>query len=667
MPDSITRDLPMQVRAGQFQPATIDQAARTIELVWTTGARVRRFDFWTGKRYEEELVVDPSAVDLSRLNGGAPLLDTHGTFRLEDVIGVVERAWIAAGEGRALVRFSDREAVEPVWRDVAAGILRNVSVGYQVRRFEITEEEGKPPLYRAVDWLPHELSLVPVGADAGAGTRAAPAGGDPPGRLQSGGHPCDFVTTPLTREEETAMPTSPATATDPATAAAPAAAPPVAPTPATDPAPAPATDPAAIRAEERRRIAEIGTIARLAGLDEAATRALVEEGVSIEDARARAFDWMARRTPPARPAIAVTVDETDTHRRLAENALLHRWDSSVPLEEGARQYRGLTLLELGDALLARRGISTRGLGKMERAGLMLGLSQRAGPGLHTTDDFPYILANVANKTLRRAYEAAPQTFRPFCRRVTLPDFKQVTRAQFGDAPALQAVTEHGEFRRGTVGEAREQWSLATYGRIVGVTRQVLVNDDLDAFTRLPAMFGRRAADLESDVVWAILTDNAAMGDNVALFDAAHGNLASTTTAPSITSLGAARTAMRKQTSLGGTYLNVEARYLMAPPELETVIQQLLAGVTAQTTSAVNPFSGAYTALIEPRLSTAATAWYMAADPSQVDTIEYGYLQGEEGVMIESRSGFDVDGVEIKARLDFGAKAIDWRGLYKNAG
>jgi len=52
---------------------------------------------------------------------------------------------------------------------------------------------------------------------------------------------------------------------------------------------------------------------------------------------------------------------------------------------------------------------------------------------------------------------------------------------------------------------------------------------------------------------------------------------------------------------------------------------------------------------------------------QIDTIEYAYLEGQEGAYVESRNGFDVDGVEIKCRLDFGAKAIDWRGLYKNPG
>ncbi|MCA6305669.1 MAG: HK97 family phage prohead protease [Phenylobacterium sp.] len=166
-----TRDLPMQSRAAPVR--SVDAEKRTIELVWTTGAPVQRYDWWTGRRYVEELEVSETAVDLGRLNGGAPLLNTHGQWDLDDVIGVVERAWIEGAEGRAVVRFSDREDVEPYWRDVTTGIIRNVSVGYAVREYQITERENALEIRRAVDWEPMELSLVPVPADAGAGTRSA--------------------------------------------------------------------------------------------------------------------------------------------------------------------------------------------------------------------------------------------------------------------------------------------------------------------------------------------------------------------------------------------------------------------------------------------------------------------------------------------------------------
>ena len=231
-------DLPLQTRADvRLMPESVDAERRTVEVVWSTGAAVRRRDPWTGKRYDEVLSLEEAHVDLSRLNGGAPLLNTHGAWDLRDVIGVVERAWIAReGEalvGRATVRFSDRADVEPIWRDVASGIVRNVSVGYAVRSYEITETDGQPPVWRAVDWQPLELSAVPIGADAAAGFRAAGQPAQPP---EPATHPCHLLRrTPAPIPEEPTMTREAETETTPpeaAAAAAPAATAPAEPTPA---------------------------------------------------------------------------------------------------------------------------------------------------------------------------------------------------------------------------------------------------------------------------------------------------------------------------------------------------------------------------------------------------------------------------------------------------
>jgi hypothetical protein len=161
-------------RRASAMPKTINEAKRTVDLCWTTGAEVQRMDWWTGTRYIEELVVSEKACDLSRLNAGASLLDTHEDFSLRSILGVVERSWIDGGKGYATVRFSDRDEVEPVWRDVQAGIVRNVSVGYKVRKVEVVKDAtGKAAdRWRVIDWEPVELSLVPVPADAGAQVRS---------------------------------------------------------------------------------------------------------------------------------------------------------------------------------------------------------------------------------------------------------------------------------------------------------------------------------------------------------------------------------------------------------------------------------------------------------------------------------------------------------------
>jgi hypothetical protein len=642
--------LPIQQRAAVLE--SFNAEARTVELVWTTGATVKR-SRWVGwdsvQRYDETLSLDPAHVDLGRLNNGAPLLNTHGSYQLSDVLGVVEKAWIdtAKGEGRALVRFSDREDVAPIVKDVAAGIIRNVSVGYQVRTYEITETDGEVPKWLAVDWEPYELSLVPIGADAGAGTRAA----------DQQTFPCDFVNrVPDTHNQEhetMKTPNQPGTEGAPGTMTA---------------AEVTAAQNAATQAE-RARVQEIGTICRQAGLSDEQHAKFVKEGTAIDEVRKAALDAVAERAEQQgtqRSAVVITADETDKRRAAIENALLHRANPSrFQLDAGGRHFRSLTLMELARESLEASGEKIRGMSRMEIAGLALGLN-RSG-GYHTTSDFPNVLANVANKTLRMGYEAAPQTFRPWTRQSTAPDFKQISRTQLGDAPNLLKVGESGEIKRGTVGEGAEKYALATYARIVAVTRQTIINDDMGAFTRMPEAFGRAAADLESDVVWGVVIDNAAMADTIALFHADHGNLL-TGAAISIDSMGKARAAMRAQKNLAKRPINVSPKFLLVPVALETLAEQYVTATTvvAAKSSDANPFAGKTQVLAEPRLDAAsASNWYMAADPAQIDTIEYSYLEGSEGVYLETRVGWDVDGIELKARDDFAAKAIDWRGLVKN--
>lgn len=431
--------------------------------------------------------------------------------------------------------------------------------------------------------------------------------------------------------------------------------------PQVTPAPAADSDLDAIRAEaalaERARVSEINALCQRHGLPDLAGD-LVAGGHGVDAARARIMDKLAERDAGRNPPrVETLVDETETRREAVENAILHRANPGrVKLTEAGRQFRGMSLLDIGRELLEKAGVSTRGMDK-------LALAQRA----LSSSDFPYVLANVANKTLRAGYEAAPQTFKPFCKQATAPDFKAIQRTQIGDAPQLKKVNEAGEFTYGSIGEGKETYQLATYGRIIAVTRQTLINDDLAAFADLPAKFGRAAANLESDIVWGIVTANAALNDGVALFHASHGNLG--TGAIAVAGLDAGRAAMRVQKSLDGQYINVMPAYLIVPAAKETVAQQYTsADFVSAKSSDINPFKSALQVLVEPRLDASSTSvWYLAADPMTIDTIEYCYLDGNEGVYVETRNGFEVDGMEIKARLDFAAKAIDYRGLYKSSG
>jgi len=660
-------DLPLQGWMASVRADSVDEAARTVEIVWTTGATVRRARFWD-EAVDEELSLDGSAVRLDRLNAGAPFLNSHDAWSLESVLGVVVdgSARIANGEGTATIRFSTRAEVEPIFRDIAGGIIRNVSVGYRVHRYEITKRDGAPELWRAVDWEPLEISAVAIGADPGARVRSAA-----PRALNA----CTLTRTtqPATEAhmpdelQPAPAPAPVARAVDPAPAV-------IAPPPTPAPAPA-APNAAAIRAEAQRTAADILTLCQRHGLDNAFAADLIGRGVPLDAARGAVLDKLAEadtlgtRTGATLPAAARDGGASEiAYRDAVTEALMHRHSPGLhKLTDPAREFRGLNLLDMARHALERRGISTRGLTRMELA--TEALQKRAGPGYHSSADFPFILANVANKTLRSAYDGTPRTFTAWARQATITDFRPVQRTQLAGAPDLLRVPESGEFTYGTMGEGREVYALLTYGRIIGITRQTLINDDLDAFTRIPSAFGASAADLESDLVYSILTANPLMSDGVALFAAGHGNLG-TAGAISETTLAEAYRLFGNQRGLEARQISVQPRYLITPPGTRSV--EARKNVTATTPNAVagvNPFAGRLEPIEEPRLIPVAGAdpWFLAADPNRIDTVEYAYLDGSNGVFTETRMGFEVDGMEIKARHDFASKAIDWRGLYRNAG
>lgn len=653
-------------RTAEVRASTVDEENRTVELVWTTGAAVKRYMPGIGACMEE-LEVSETAINMERLNNGAPLLNSHLDYDTRDVIGVVEEAWLDGEVGYARVRFSARDDVDQnVWRDVRDGIIRNVSVGYSVQRYEVIEEDGSLPRVVAREWTPMEISAVAIGADDMAGFRSEKHDQNPC-RIDRATPANPDKETPMSEDNKGAAPEGGIKEEERKAAPAPVVQPEAKPD-MTD------AQRKQERAAERQRIADIRSVGTKLRIDETEIEKAVNEDMSIDQARAHFIDKMADADDEAgetRSRVTVGRDEQDTRRALVANAIEHRLDPKTELQDGARQYRGLSLIELGRDMLAARGESTRGMGRAEVARAML------SRGFHGTSDFPFILANTANKRLRAAYEAAPQTFRPIVNETTLPDFKTVDRVQLSDAPSFIRKREGAEYKFGTMSEGREQYSLATYGRGLTFTREMIINDDLSAFDRVVRQFGTSAANLESDLVWELVTSNPNMSDGTAVFHANHGNLASTG-AITVANLGAARALMRKQKSLApdadtdGTILNLEPAYLVVPAELETVALQYTRQTSVVTDPAnQNVWAGTMQPIIEPRLASlsggSADDWYLFANPSAVDIIEFAYLEGEQGPQIEQMEDFNTDGIKLKGRLDVGAKWIDHRGAVKNPG
>jgi phage major head subunit gpT-like protein len=656
---------------------------RTIEVTWSTGAKGKRWN-WEIGWYYEELSMKKDHVRLDRFQKGAPVLNSHKSYDLSSNMGVILSAEIKGKEGRSKVLLSGRPEVSGLVGDILQKIIRNWSVGYVVHEYlDVTKKGEAIPTLRAIDWEPMELSAVNIPFDVDSQTRSMQQGQKPSGEIfeaiitrEASVDGADTTTstdstaTDSTSEEATKTGAENKTVeqnlesentrsmnkTDNNTPASEAITPPA----KTDPS---AEQVEAVRKAEMERGVEIRSVCKTAGLDEEFSERLIKDSTfTVDLARKAVLEEMDKRNKQTKTVNnnmgVKDVEQRQLRIELASNALLHRHAGNrVKLVDGASVYRGMTLLRLAEEILTAQGMNVRGMAPQE-------IAQRA---LMSSSEFVNILANVANKTLRMGYEEAPQTFDSFVRRTQVSDFKQISRTQLGDAPSLEKVNEMGEYKTGKISDAAEKYNAETYGKIVGVSRKTLINDDMDAFTRVPEMFGRAARDLESDLVYAELVSGK-MADGNAICHASHNNLAASGSAIGVDSVGAGRSSMRLQVGLNGRLLNIAPKTLIVPTALETKAEQFVGPIMPNQTSSGNPFTGKLQVVAEPRLDAVSqTAWYLASVKEAIDMIELATLVGQDGPQLFAKEGFDVDGVQWKVSYDIGVKGIDYRGFYKNPG
>lgn len=643
---------PQSIRAA-FTPKSYNATDHTIEVVFATEFEAQR-STWDGTQYIEILDCNEGAVRLARLNSGANLIDTHDTTTVKTIYGVVVRGWIDNNVCKAIVRLTTREDAKGIVGDIIDGIITNISVRYSIYGATQIENENEPIKIRITDWEPSELTICSVPVDYTSGIRASNE---------------NYYEINISNNRKTMTPEEIA-------AAAAAEAERVRalnPTPPPAPAPASATatpDAAAILAGERSRVAEITTCVRAANIDDQSfLDNLINTGATADAARSAIFGHMIAQQTAIRGqqtgfAHRITADETDKIRSAMSIAIEHRSNPSIALADGAEAFRGMTLLDMGRECIERTGVKTRGMSRREIAEAALGSTRAAG--MNSTSDFPQILGNTVNRVLRAEYDLQMRTFTAWASRGTARDFRTMTRVSLGEVGDFKEVKEGGEYEYTTLGEAGESYKVVKFGQMIAITWEAMINDDLGAFSRIPRKIAAAAARKQSDLVYGILTTNANMADGVPLFHANHNNLL-TGAAINIDSMGLQRKAMRNQKGIDKKdFLNLTPSFLITGPNYEQLaLQYTSTNFTANVAGNQNVWAGLVKPIIEPRITD--NSWYFAASPNAIDTIEYSFLEGEGELFTEQRQGFDVDGMEIKARMVFGAKAIDWRGLNKNPG
>ncbi|GLV24169.1 prohead protease/major capsid protein fusion protein [Sphingobium sp. TomTYG45] len=407
--------------------------------------------------------------------------------------------------------------------------------------------------------------------------------------------------------------------------------------------------------------AEIRAIARSAGMTAEWADEQIDAGADLVTVRAAAFEAMqSRQSPTIRTHTAAANDDPAVILERRADALFARINGSAP-DDAARQYYNDGMEAHARAILALRGQSVAGM-----AG-----EQIIRAAMHTTSDFSNLLTGVGNRTLMSAYQVAQSPLKRVARQAVHSDFRTASRLKLGDVGQLREVTEAGEIKSTTRGEAAESYALKTYGSKFELSRKAMINDDLGALRDWGIAAGRAAAETESAVLWALLAQSSYAGpvmgeDGKRLFHADHGNLAASGGAIADATLSAARLALRTMKGLDGkTPIAATPKFLLVGPALETTAEKLLASIAPATSSDVNPFAGKLELLVEPRL--AGNAWYVFTDPAQLAVLEYAYLSSAQGPQMASREGWDVLGMEFRVTLDFGCGAVDYRGAYRNAG
>jgi hypothetical protein len=277
---------------------------------------------------------------------------------------------------------------------------------------------------------------------------------------------------------------------------------------------------------------------------------------------------------------------------------------------------------MGLVEIAADCIRYKGRGMLTTAAT-LNIFERA---FQSSSDFPAIFSNALNKVLQARYQLATPTFRELAAERPFKDFRPHPQVRAGDFPTLQPVTETGELRNGTSNDNVENVSVAPYGVVFTISRQMLVNDDLGGIYQIMSGASDMVQVFENNVFFTMFNSNPVLNqDGTAVFASGHGNLAATGAAPSLASVGAARQALRAMKSISGNFINVPPAIIFSGPVQETNIDQIVASISPTLTTSVNPFSGRLRAVADANITD--TSWYIFSDPARLPCFVYGSLGG----------------------------------------
>ncbi len=460
---------------------------------------------------------------------------------------------------------------------------------------------------------------------------------------------------------------------------------------------------------DQKRRTEIQAACKLARIERAFADELCDGQVTLNEARKRIIERMATEPLGASvgTGVRVTGSADDKFYAAARDGLLKRSYASSgfrrpigDLAPGHEDFERTKLGRLAEMIVERMGGPVSRMAPKDIALAAMGHGgtlnryriERSGQSYNTTGSFPALLMDAANKSLLAGYEEAPYTWNMWARQgQSVDDMKNINRIRFSAMGSPEVVPEGHDYPESKTGDEKETYRVEKYGSVFTVSWETIVNDDLDALSRVPAMQGASCRRKQNQVVYSVLTANAAMADTGLLFNTTaqttaggHSNTSGAAAAPSVTTLNAGYLSMMTKTGItvngvAGPILNIQPSYLIVPANYGATALQLLGsiadpaagGSAAGNSNTLNIYgpngSRPIKVIIEPVLdASSTTVWYLAASTSQVDTVELTFLAGEESPVLESDWNMVNDTYLFKVRQTFAAAAIDFRGLFRNA-
>ena len=450
-----------------------------------------------------------------------------------------------------------------------------------------------------------------------------------------------------------------------------------------------------LSAEKTRRDAIVASV-KLGRLERSFADELIDSGVSVADANERILRKMANQPlggTGSGSSVRVTESEQDKFMEQATAGLVQRCfqgqikTQKAPDVQGAEHFRNLGLYRLAEACVRRMAINPERYSKSDVARLAMGHQgtfdrlrvQRSNDVYHTSGSFANLLLDAASKTLTASYVEAPYTWDQWVRQAqSVDDFKSINRISLGESPNLEVVAEGKEYPEGKVVDQRKSYKIEKYGKEFTITWETVINDDLDALSRIPAMHGAAARRTQEKAIYDVFLSNPTMPDGVALFSASHAsgtNLSGSAAAPSKTTLDKAFEVMGKQKGLNSdVFLGLTPSVLLVPLAYAGTALELVnstASIENEKNSGVANLYGRGGArqlkvVATPYLdSNSATNWYAIADNSLIDTVEITFLSGEESPVLESDWNMRNDSYVYKVRQSFAAAVIEHRGIFAN--